>query len=404
MASSQTVDGLAGGLAAPRLWAASRFPYFAAGLFALRPVAQPGLGTMAVDDRWRLYYDPAVVSGWSTAECGSVLVHEVLHLLRDHAGRATAVGVGHGSAGAWNLAADAEINDDLRDARLPLPGEPVLPSTLGAPTGRLAEEYFARLRPGRSKRSGWECGSGAHGVERPFEAAGAEGDADGFEGVSRVDADIIRRVAARDIAIAAAAEPGSVPGGLARWADRLLAPRVDWRRELATAIRRGAAQISGRVDYSYRRRSRRAAAMPGLVLPGLIRPVPEVAVVCDTSGSMGSAELGACLTEIEGIIAGIGARRVAVLSVDCEVQATARVNRAGQISLRGGGGTDMGEGIAAAVALRPRPQVVVVLTDGYTPWPPAPPPATRVIVGLIGAGPQTQGPPWARSIRIGEPA
>ncbi len=95
---------------------------------------------------------------------------------------------------------------------------------------------------------------------------------------------------------------------------------------------------------------------------------------------------------------------MAVLSVDCEVQATARVNRAGQISLRGGGGTDMGEGITAAVALRPRPQVVVVLTDGYTPWPSAPPPATRVIVALIGAGPQTHGPPWARSIRIGEPA
>jgi predicted metal-dependent peptidase len=212
-------------------------------------------------------------------------------------------------------------------------------------------------------------------------------------------------VVARDTAIAAAAEPGSVPAGLARWADSLLRPRVDWRRELATAIRRGAAQVSGRVDYSYGRRSRRAAVMPGLVLPGLIRPVPEVAVVCDTSGSMGSTELGACLTEIEGIIAGIGARsrRVAVLAVDCEVQATARVNRAGQVSLRGGGGTDMGEGIAAAVALRPRPQVIVVLTDGCTPWPPGPPPATTVIVGLIGRG-QAEGPRWAHTVRIGEPA
>jgi hypothetical protein len=32
-------------------------------------------------------------------------------------------------------------------------------------------------------------------------------------------------------------------------------------------------------------------------------------------------------------------------------------------------GTDMGEGINAAVALRPQPSVVVVLTDGRTPWP-----------------------------------
>ncbi len=50
----------------------------------------------------------------------------------------------------------------------------------------------------------------------------------------------------------------------------------------------------------------------------------------------------------------------------------------------GGGGTDMGEGIAQAVALRARPSVVVVLTDGWTPWPQTPPPRTKVVAGLIG--------------------
>ena len=65
----------------------------------------------------------------------------------------------------------------------------------------------------------------------------------------------------------------------------------------------------------------------------------------------------------------------------------------------GGGGTDMGAGIRAAAALRPRPAVTVVLTDGYTPWPAEAPKGMRVVVGLIGA--QTpEAPRWARSVRV----
>jgi hypothetical protein len=59
----------------------------------------------------------------------------------------------------------------------------------------------------------------------------------------------------------------------------------------------------------------------------------------------------------------------------------------------------MGAGIAAAAALRPRPLVTVVLTDGFTPWPPQPPKAMRVVVGLLGER-APDGPPWARAVRV----
>ena len=52
--------------------------------------------------------------------------------------------------------------------------------------------------------------------------------------------------------------------------------------------------------------------------------------------------------------------------------------------------------------------VIIVLTDGYTPWPAEPPPGSRVIVGLLveGGGPgitELAGPDWARTILIDEP-
>jgi hypothetical protein len=60
----------------------------------------------------------------------------------------------------------------------------------------------------------------------------------------------------------------------------------------------------------------------------------------------------------------------------------------------------MGVGIEAAAALRPRPDMIIVLTDGFTPWRPAPPPGIRVVVGLMDRRGTT--PDWAETVLIGD--
>ena len=158
--------------------------------------------------------------------------------------------------------------------------------------------------------------------------------------------------------------------------------------------------MAGAVDYSYRRPSRRSTIAGDVVLPALRRPVPEVAVVCDTSGSMTEDLLAMVLAEVEGLLRALGlARQVRVLACDTAVAPAQRVSSARQVQLIGGG-TNMGAGLSAAVALRPRPAVTVVLTDGYTPWPGQAPKGTRVVVGLFGAG-APDAPPWARAVRVG---
>jgi predicted metal-dependent peptidase len=196
-----------------------------------------------------------------------------------------------------------------------------------------------------------------------------------------------------------------VPGGWLRWAESVLPSRIDWRRVLAAEIRSAVAAVAGKVDYSYRRPSRRAHLNRRVVLPTLLRPVPEVAIVCDTSGSMHERLLARALAEVEGVLtrAGLRQTRVRVLAVDTAVHAVRRVSRAAQVELAGGGGTDMGSGIYAAAELRPRPSVVIVLTDGFTPWPDSPPPAVRVIVGVLCEAGRPAGwapPAWARTVWI----
>jgi predicted metal-dependent peptidase len=110
------------------------------------------------------------------------------------------------------------------------------------------------------------------------------------------------------------------------------------------------------------------------------------------------------LTEVDGLLKSLGlARQLRVLACDTAVEAAQRVTSSRQITLTGGGGTDMGEGIRAASALRPRPAVCVVLTDGITPWPAAPPKGMRVIVGLLGDH-QVEPPSWAGVVRVSQPA
>jgi Mg-chelatase subunit ChlD len=69
-----------------------------------------------------------------------------------------------------------------------------------------------------------------------------------------------------------------------------------------------------------------------------------------------------------------------VICCDLRVHPGQTVRRAEDIELLGGG-TDLREGIKAALALRPRPDLVLVLTDGQTPWPDHRPSVPIVIGG-----------------------
>ena len=400
------------GLAAARLWAAAKFPYLATGVFGAQVVAERGSGAVSVDENWRMHADPELTASWTPAQLGSVLVHHVCHLLRTHGERAQAAGVRPDEARTWVRAADAEINDDLVPAGLDLPGRPVLPRDLRAEDGLLAEQYFDGIRASAQRAkdgrgagnqdrsgqsefgeaaSGWlDCGSGADGMPRPGQPPG---------GLPAWQAELLRRQVALDV-LAHGKQPGTVPAGLLRWAQEVLSPKVNWRALLAAELRRSVAEVSGAVDYSYRRPSRRSAVAGQVVLPALRRPVPEVAVVCDTSGSMTADLLAMVLAEVEGLLRALGlARQVRVLACDTAVGPAQRVSSARQVELIGGGGTDMGAGIAAAAALRPRPAVTVVLTDGYTPWPAATPKGMRIVVGLLGAR-APDAPSWARAVRV----
>ncbi|MFE0512551.1 VWA-like domain-containing protein, partial [Streptomyces sp. NPDC058964] len=209
------------------------------------------------------------------------------------------------------------------------------------------------------------------------------------------------------------ARPADAPRGWRRWAEEAFHPPQPWRELLGAAVRSAACGPGAGEDYLYGRPARRSAGVPGVVLPSLRRRPPRVAVVVDTSGSVSDTELGSALLEVAAISRAVGGRRELVSVVPCD--ASARIVhplcRGEGIPLVGGGGTDLRTGFAKALRIRPTPDVVVVLTDGQTPWPATRPPC-RTVVGLFPrAGGQwdeddpdhvpDSPPAWARVVEIG---
>lgn len=431
-------------VALARYWAVHRRPYFARALFRC-PLAQSGqVHRVAMDTRWRIYVNPQYALSESIPRLATALLHVLHHGLRKHAVRARGA-VLFGEEQIWNLATDCEINDDLAAEGLEVPDGMAFPGYFGLDNELLAERYFAELRDLAEEGSSAALteaaalnseGDGSSGdVDEQGTASdgddGEAGDGDGEAGehvmsggcgscsdgrrrdwelpgdsedVSDAEQEMLRRITAEQVREHAKSR-GDTPAGIVRWAESLLDPQVDWRKVLAWVVRRAVQFKRGDADWTWTRLSRRQLG-DRVQRPGMHSPQPRVAVVIDTSGSMSERDLTHAVSETDGVLRGIvAAESVRVLSVDAATASASHVTSARKIELVGGGGTDMRVGIVDAAV--EQPDAIIVLTDGYTPWPESPDAAggALVIAALIGppsslAHVEQSVPDWIETVRV----
>ena len=384
---------LVGHLRFARAYAVEQLPWFAPALFRCRIVVTPRVDVAAIDLHYNVYWNPGVVETiWLQAdrrralsELAFLWVHEISHRLRQHAERAEGR-----AARRWNVACDFEINDsDWHGLRMPAAYPGMLPEDFGLSSGLLAEHYYAELdATGRTIPFEIDEGSGVHGQPRPWE----EGDR---QRISPLDEEILRREVARRTR---EAEASGIPEGWRNWAAEVLRSSTNWRQRLghrmSVAIQRG---VGGRTDYSFARPSRRQSVYAPILPPRLTGDrTARIAIVVDTSGSMEAGDLQRTLSEVAAVVQQFD---YPVTIIPCDVQAYAPVEvvaarHAYRIShLPGGSGTLLTAGISAALHLRPRPDVVLVLTDGKTDYP-TNPYAIPLVFGILRvAGEEPQLPP-----------
>jgi len=247
-------------------------------------------------------------------------------------------------------------------------------------------------------------GSAADGVQRewehgkPSEPGDPNPDPNVPGGLSEFDQVMLAKQAAERIE--QEKKQGNVPAGLARWADEILKPKIDPRRELLSLVKHGISHAAGMRDFTYRKPARRRPPS-GIVMPSMHSPVPRVTICIDTSGSMANRDLSFGLGLVASIVKALPDQRgVRVLAGDTHVAAAKTVFRAEQVELAGGGGTDMAKVLREACAERPKPQLVVLFTDGETPWPSTP--LNVPIVAVITADGQESAPDWINTVKLVE--
>ena len=382
-------------LQAARLWILVNRPYYCRALFACPLIPTDAAATMAIamDRRWRIFVNPHYVESNTVEKVAAVLIHEINHALRAHAERGEHTAAPHLMA-YWKAACDLEINDDLQDDDLDV-DDGLLPERFDLEPYQTAERYYQQLidkaaAVGETPDCGPVCGGPGHD----------QLDADSEEGLSDIQRWMIRQGTAR--ILLEHSDDWDLPEGLRDWAQQATGAKADWRQILARALRRSLHLHTGASDYTWQRPPRRYDPDDPILRPALTAPTGEIAVVLDTSGSMDQDDHAQAFDEIDAILhKAVPGHAIRVLSVDDTVHSNQRVNHTRNITPVGGGGTDMAAGIETAAEAAPA--AIVVITDGYTGWPPTPPPGARcVIAALTESDMRHQVPGWIQAIDISQ--
>lgn len=183
---------------------------------------------------------------------------------------------------------------------------------------------------------------------------------------------------------------GNVPGHLKEALEALSSPIVKWRELLRQFLSN---HIGGKRS-TYSRANRRAANTFGI--KGVShRAASEAVVIVDTSGSVSAEEMQQFFAEIEAIAYKC---KLWVLLWDAAFNGVSLYRRGDwkNFPIHGGGGTDMAAPVTYLEENNMIMDVVIMLTDGETNWPP---PRKFPMIFCVTGGTTTL-PDWGQKVRI----
>lgn len=379
-------------------------PFFATLLLRTEVVETTDVELAATDGE-RMYFNPKFLDELSIEDTMAVMCHEIGHDSLLHSLR-----LGARNHDFWNQAADHAINLMLEDQGFKAP-KAVPGGWLADPQfkGMSADKIYDHLRrnqpPPNSGGGGKGKGKPGAGSPPPGKGGGGQpsptGQRDWLHGdvlPSKVAGDPASQAAAEQKAkqkVAAAANmarmAGKLHGDLERMVDEFLEAKVTWTdvlREYMTRI------VKARENWGRRNRRFSAFYMP----TRRSTQMGPIVFIPDTSGSMWGDDMEKICSEMAHCASQTQPENITVLWADTKVQGeqvfTPDEFEFSKLVPVGGGGTDMRVPLAHAEQLDP--QVVVLMTDGYTPWPDAPPPYPVIIINTT----TSKCPDWAEVIEI----
>ena len=338
-------------------------PFFASILLKRKLQETTAIPTLAVDARAQIYYNPAFVEELTVNQCVFGLVHECLHIVKLDFAR-----VGSRNRRKWNKAGDAWINNYLKDHCI---GDPIdkgincnggmhIEADIKADTTEVIYERILEDKGGDGNGPGGD-GDGEYGIgddliSEPLSAAEA----------SEIESKVKVELAA---AAQAARMMGKMPVDMERVLEEILYVRTPWE----TILERFMTEIA-KSETSWNKPHKKYRPL-GYYLPSCsnIPTMGEMALIVDVSGSVGGRELAFFGGHFNRILEMVRPKRVNVLYVDTRVAHVDEFTDEDELPItltpHGGGGTDMRAGFDWIEENMDEAECIVLLTDGYTPWP-----------------------------------
>lgn len=362
-------------------------PFFATLLLRTEMVITTDVALAATDGD-HMYWNPDFLEKLSVEDVMCVACHEVGHDSLLHSIRLD--GRNHD---LWNQACDHAINLMLIDQKFTCPssvpgGWLADPKYKGWSADRIYDDLRRNPPPpppsggGEGDDAPGKPGSGNPGSGKPTGKGTPRDWLHGDVMPSKAGADPAKQAAAAQRAkqkVASAANmarmAGKLHGELARMVDECLEAKVQW-----TDVLRDYMTKVVKARETWQRRNRRFTKV---YLPTRYdKQMGPIVFVPDTSGSMWGDDLEKICSEMAHCAEQTKPENIRVLWADTKVAGeqvfTPEEFEFSALEPKGGGGTDMR--VPLKYAEQYDPQVVVLMTDGYTPWPDTPPPFPLIVI------------------------
>jgi len=320
-------------------------------------------GTAATDGR-RFYYNSEFVNNLPLKQLEFLFGHEVLHVVYDHMDRR-----GDREPRLSNIAADYCVNADLLEQRI---GDKIPIGLYDSKyKGWSYEEVYNDLYENADKIDINKLLKQV--LDEHLDGEGdndGDGDGEGKDGNGRPRLSKEERQAIKDevkeamLAAAQAVGAGNLPAGVKRLVQDLTEPVINWRELIQQQI-----QSIIKDDFTWMKPSRRGWHMDA-ILPGT-KPGEQidVCIAIDMSGSIGTEDSKAFLSEIKGIMDAYDEYKITVWCFDTDIYNMQVFNSDNMDSIdtyepMGGGGTDFMANWTYMIENNIEPKKFIVFTDG----------------------------------------
>jgi predicted metal-dependent peptidase len=376
--------------------------FFASALLQTKYVIDETCDT-AWTDMVVIGYNPKFIERLSVAVAKFVILHELLHILLKHGLRR-----GSRDPAEWNICCDYAINIILRDMGVTLWEYALIDERY---RGMSAEQIYAARQQERSKSRGKGPGQGrgqgqgsgqqpqpGQGQSQPGQQptptqGGLGGDLKPVPAITPDQIAAVEHEISKTIARATtiAKQYGVMPGALEAIVGATYEDPVPWEQVLIDYM---SAVVNQRENWSHRNRRYSEVILPSHWSNGM----DELTIVADSSGSCFSKpvfeRVAVAVNHIVTVIKPMTVRVIWADDKDCQNIDVFEDGAEVILHPKGGGGTDMRKPLVYAEQYQP--EVVLLLTDGYTPWPDVATPFP-LIVGCTTDAPC---PDWAGTVRI----